>query len=80
MDKPQPSRGLREGEEAQLPVPAEHDGSLHEAGRYHLRLHEEALPGPCRCPVSRLGAQQEDQAGKELLLDGVVFFFSFRHN
>lgn len=63
MDQPQPSRGVREGEEAELPVSVEHDGGLYEASWYLLRLPEETMSGPCRCPVSRNRSEQENSTG-----------------
>lgn len=59
MDAFEPARSFGRSEEAQVPVPPEHDGGLHEAGRHHVRLHEEAVLRPHRPPLSRHSAQQE---------------------
>lgn len=61
MDAPQPPRGSGGSEEAEIPVSAEHNGGLHEEGRHHVRLHEKAVLGPHRRPLSRHGTQQEER-------------------
>lgn len=59
MDAFEPARSFGRSEEAQVPVPPEHDGGLHEASRHHVRLHEEAVLRPHRPPLSRHSAQQK---------------------
>lgn len=59
MDAFESARSFGGSEETQIPVPSEHNGGLHEAGRHHVRLHEEAVPGPHRPPLSRHSTQQE---------------------
>lgn len=72
MDTVTPPRGFRRSKEAEVPVPVQHNGGLHEESWHHLRLHEEAVPRPHRRPLSRHGTQQENRQCKYSLFS----FFS----
>lgn len=76
MDEPQPARDPGEGEEAELPVPAEHHGGVHEARRHHLGLHAQALPRPRRRAVPGIGPQQKIRTG-ERLREYLTIFIDF---
>lgn len=59
MDSFKSARSIRGGEEVEVSIPFEYDGSVHEAGWHHDRLHEKAMLGSHRPPLSRHGAQQK---------------------
>lgn len=67
MDPSKPPRNRRRSKKDEAPVSTEHDGSLHEASWHHVRLHEEAVPRPHRCSLSRDGAEQEIRPSEFLL-------------
>lgn len=59
MDAVKPSRRTDRSQVPEVAFPMENPGSLHEESRHHVRLHEEAVPGPHRPAMSRHGAQQK---------------------